>query len=220
MISKEAHLLAYLEEFITEERKERFTQILSQRTEHFTVAIEDIFQMHNASAVIRTCEVFGVQTAHMIEEKYGKRLDAKIAMGAEKWVTTVRYPHTQPCIEALRGQGYRIVATVPAPGATPLQEFDITPKSAFFFGTERDGLSQEVISQADECLTIPMVGFTESLNISVSVAIILQYVTAKLRASCIPWQLSPQEELLLRLQWTKNSIRSLTDVLSRYESLQ
>ena len=156
----------------------------------------------------------------MIEEKYGKRLDSKIAMGAEKWVTTVRYPHTQPCIEALRGQGYRIVATVPAPGATPLQEFDITPKSAFFFGTERDGLSQEVISQADECLTIPMVGFTESLNISVSVAIILQYVTAKLRASCIPWQLSPQEELLLRLQWTKNSIRSLTDVLSRYESLQ
>ena len=65
-----------------------------------------------------------------------------------------------------------------------------------------------------------MVGFTESLNISVSVAIILQYVTAKLRASSIPWQLSPQEELLLRLQWTKNSIRSLTDVLSRYESLQ
>ena len=184
MISKEAHLLAYLEEFITQERKERFTQILSQRTEHFTVAIEDLFQVHNTSAVVRTC------------------------------------PHTQPCIEALRGQGYRIVATVPAPGATPLQEFDITPKSAFFFGTERDGLSQEVISQADECLTIPMVGFTESLNISVSVAIILQYVTAKLRASCIPWQLSPQEELLLRLQWTKNSIRSLTDVLSRYESLQ
>ena len=96
MISKEAHLLAYLEEFITPERKERFTQILSQRTEHFTVAIEDLFQVHNTSAVVRTCEVFGVQTAHIIEEKYGKRLDSKIAMGAEKWVTTVRYPHTQP----------------------------------------------------------------------------------------------------------------------------
>ena len=81
---------------------------------------------------MRTCEVFGVQTAHIIEEKYGKRLDSKIAMGAEKWVTTIRYPHTQPCIEALRGQGYRIVATVPAPGATPLQEFDITPKSCLF----------------------------------------------------------------------------------------
>ena len=95
MISKEAHLLAYLEEFITQERKERFTQILSQRTEHFTVAIEDLFQVHNTSAVVRTCEVFGVQTAHIIEEKYGKRLDSKIAMGADKmgdYYTLPSYP--------------------------------------------------------------------------------------------------------------------------------
>ena len=146
-MTEEQRLLTYLEDFITQERKERFTEILSNRTQHFTVAIEDIFQMHNASAVIRTCEVFGVQTAHMIEEKYGKRLDAKIAMGAEKWVTTHRYAQVQPCIDTLKAQGYQIVATLPAPTAVPLQEFDITPKSAFFFGTERDGLSQQVISR-------------------------------------------------------------------------
>ena len=213
-------MLTYLEDFITEERKARFDEILAQRTQHFTVAIEDIFQMHNASAVIRTCEVFGVQTAHVIEEKYGKRLDAKIAMGAEKWVTTHRYAEVQHCIDQLRAKGYRIVATVPSPTAIPLQDFDITPKSAFFFGTERDGLSPQVISQADDYLTIPMVGFTESLNISVSVAIILQYLTTKLRASEIDWRLSEEEQLLLRLQWTKNSVRSLTDVLARYYSLK
>lgn len=219
-MTEEQRLLTYLEDFITHERKERFTEILSNRTQHFTVAIEDIFQMHNASAVIRTCEVFGVQTAHIIEEKYGKRLDAKIAMGAEKWVTTHRYAQVQPCIDTLKAQGYQIVATLPTPTAVPLQEFDITPKSAFFFGTERDGLSQQVISRADVFLTIPMVGFTESLNISVSVAIILQYLTTKLRSSALNWQLSEEEQLLLRLQWTKNSIRSLTDVLSRYYSLK
>lgn len=219
-MTEEKRLLTYLEDFITEERKARFVEILAQRTQHFTVAIEDIFQMHNASAVIRTCEVFGVQTAHVIEEKYGKRLDAKIAMGAEKWVTTHRYAEVQHCIDQLRAQGYRIVATVPSPTAIPLQDFDITPKSAFFFGTERDGLSPQVISQADDYLTIPMVGFTESLNISVSVAIILQYLTTKLRASEIDWRLSEEEQLLLRLQWTKNSVRSLTDVLARYYSLK
>lgn len=219
-MTEEKRLLTYLEDFITEERKARFDEILAQRTQHFTVAIEDIFQMHNASAVIRTCEVFGVQTAHVIEEKYGKRLDAKIAMGAEKWVTTHRYAEVQHCIDQLRAKGYRIVATVPSPTAIPLQDFDITPKSAFFFGTERDGLSPQVISQADDYLTIPMVGFTESLNISVSVAIILQYLTTKLRASEIDWRLSEEEQLLLRLQWTKNSVRSLTDVLARYYSLK
>ena len=215
---EEQHLLTYLEGFITQERKKRFSQILAQRTQYFTVAIEDIFQMHNTSAVVRTCEVFGVQTTHIIETEYGKRLDSKIAMGAEKWVTIKRYSNTQSCIEELKLQGYRIVATVPAPSAIPLEHFNIDAKSAFFFGTERDGLSQEVISQADEFLTIPMVGFTESLNISVSVAIILQYLTNKLRKSSINWRLSKEEELLLQLQWTKNSVRSLTDVLSRYYS--
>ena len=117
-------------------------------------------------------------------------------------------------------QGYRIVATVPDEKATYLEDFDINHKSVFFFGTERKGLSQEVLLNADELLTIPMVGFTQSLNISVSVAIILQYLTQKLRKSDLQWQLSAQEQLETRLQWTKNSIRSLSDILSRYYSIQ
>ena len=212
-------LLTYLEHFITEERKERFLQVISARTNHFTVAMEDVFQMHNTSAVVRTCEVFGVQQAHSIEERFGKRLDAKIAMGAQKWVDVFRYNDTQSCIDALRAQGYQIVATTPHKDAYFLNDFDISKKSAFFFGTEKEGLSQQVLSQADTYLKIPMVGFTESLNISVAVAIVLQQLTDKLRRSQVAWQLTDEERLSTLINWTKKSIRNVKDVLKRYEEL-
>lgn len=212
-------LLTYLEHFITEERKERFLQVINARTNHFTVAMEDVFQMHNTSAVVRTCEVFGVQQAHSIEGRFGKRLDAKIAMGAQKWVDVFRYNDTQSCIDALRAQGYQIVATTPHKDAYFLNDFDISKKSAFFFGTEKEGLSQQVLSQADTYLKIPMVGFTESLNISVAVAIVLQQLTDKLRHSQVAWQLTDEERLNTLINWTKKSIRNVKDVLKRYEEL-
>ena len=212
-------LLTYLEHFITEERKERFLQVISARTNHFTVAMEDVFQMHNTSAVVRTCEVFGVQQAHSIEGRFGKRLDAKIAMGAQKWVDVFRYNDTQSCIDALRAQGYQIVATTPHKDAYFLNDFDISKKSAFFFGTEKEGLSEQVLSQADTYLKIPMVGFTESLNISVAVAIVLQQLTDKLRRSQVTWQLTDEERLNTLINWTKKSIRNVKDVLKRYEEL-
>lgn len=212
-------LLTYLEHFITEERKERFLQVISARTNHFTVAMEDVFQMHNTSAVVRTCEVFGVQQAHSIEGRFGKRLDAKIAMGAQKWVDVFRYNDTQSCIDALCAQGYQIVATTPHKDAYFLNDFDISKKSAFFFGTEKEGLSQQVLSQADTYLKIPMVGFTESLNISVAVAIVLQQLTDKLRRSQVAWQLTDEERLNTLINWTKKSIRNVKDVLKRYEEL-
>ena len=212
-------LLTYLEHFITEERKERFLQVISARTNHFTVAMEDVFQMHNTSAVVRTCEVFGVQQAHSIEGQFGKRIDAKIAMGAQKWVDVFRYNDTQSCIDALRAQGYQIVATTPHKDAYFLNDFDISKKSAFFFGTEKEGLSELVLSQADTYLKIPMVGFTESLNISVAVAIVLQQLTDKLRRSQVAWQLTDEERLSTLINWTKKSIRNVKDVLKRYEEL-
>ena len=212
-------LLTYLEHFITEERKERFLQVIRARTNHFTVAMEDVFQMHNTSAVVRTCEVFGVQQAHSIEGRFGKRLDAKIAMGAQKWVDVFRYNDTQSCIDALRAQGYQIVATTPHKDAYFLNDFDISKKSAFFFGTEKEGLSEQVLSQADTYLKIPMVGFTESLNISVAVAIVLQQLTDKLRRSQVAWQLTDEERLSTLINWTKKSIRNVKDVLKRYEEL-
>ena len=213
-------LLDYLQNFITEERKQRFLEVISQRTNHFTVAMEDVFQMHNTSAVVRTCEVFGVQQAHSIEGRYGKRLDEKIAMGAQKWVDVFRYDDTQKCIDSLREKGYQIVATTPHQDAYLLNDFDISKKSAFFFGTEKEGLSEQVLSQADTYLKIPMVGFTESLNISVAVAIVLQQLTDKLRRSNLKWQLTEEERYRILEQWTKVSVRNVKDVMKRYEELK
>lgn len=210
-------LLSYLESFMTEERKAKFLAVLSNRTYHFTVAIEDVFQAHNTSAVIRTCEVFGIQEAHLIEARFGKKLDRKIAMGAQKWVDVYRHNNAIECMQALRQQGYKIIATSPHHDSCLLDEFDIGQKAAFFFGTELEGLSEEVMQQADGFLKIPMVGFTESLNISVSAAIILQQLSVKLRASNVAWQLTPEQVLQKRIDWAKKSVRSPQSLLKRFE---
>lgn len=213
---EDQQLLTYLEEFISIERKERFLKILEERTKFITVAIEDVFQLHNTSAVIRSCEVFGIQTAHVIEARFGKILDKNIAMGAQQWVDVARYEDTKSCISYLRSEGYQIIATTPHNDSCLLEEFEIDKKSALFFGTEKEGLSEEVMQEADGFLKIPMVGFTESLNISVSAAILLQYLRSKLKKQGLPWQLSEVEKLEKRLDWTKKSIKSLDDILSRY----
>ncbi|UGU16342.1 RNA methyltransferase [Sinomicrobium kalidii] len=209
-------LLEYLERFLTEERRQKFADVLSRRTKHFTVAIQDVFQVHNTSAVIRSCDVFGIQEAHIIEERFGNRLDKNIAMGAQKWVDVHRHASTDDCIKELRRQGYRIIATTPHNDSCFVDEFDVSQRSALFFGTEKDGLSDDVMDQADGFLKIPMAGFTESLNISVSAAIILHTLTGKLKKSGIPWQLSEEEMLEKRMDWSRKSIKSVEEILRRY----
>ena len=212
-------LLTYLEGFLTENRKEGFLRVLKNRTKHFTVAMEDVFQLHNTSAVMRSCEVFGIQELNVIEQKFGKSIDKEIAMGAEKWVDINRFSSIQDCITNLKGKGYQIIATTPHNDSCLLHEFDITKPSALFFGTERDGLSEEVMQQADGFLKIPMVGYTESLNISVSAAIIIQDVTNRLRQSDIHWQLSEEEVLDKRLDWTRKSIKDIEFIEKKFHEV-
>jgi len=213
-----SELLTYLEGFLTENRKERFLEVLSKRTSFLTVAIEDVYQLHNTSAVVRSCDSFGIQNVHVIEERYEKRLDKNISMGAQQWVDVAQYPSTSECIAALRGQGYRIVATTPHDSSYPLDSFDLKQKTALFFGTEWNGLTDEVKEKADDFLHIPMVGFSESLNVSVSVAIILQSLTSRLRCSNVHWQLTAEEKLAKRLDWTKKSIKNVEQIISRYHN--
>jgi tRNA (guanosine-2'-O-)-methyltransferase len=208
--------LAFLENILTEKRKERFLEVLKNRTNHFTIAIEDVFQLHNTSAVMRSCEVFGIQELNVIEEKFGKRIDKEIAMGAQKWVDVFRYNSVQSCMDEMRAKGYQIIATTPHDDSCLLHEFDITKPAALFFGTERDGLSQEVLDQADGFLKIPMVGYTESLNISVSAAIIIQDITTRLRQSAINWHLSEEEIWEKRLDWTRKSIKDIEFIERKY----
>ena len=208
--------LKYLETILTDNRKQRFLNVLSKRTNHFTIAMEDIFQLHNTSAVMRSCEVFGIQELNVVEERYTKSIDKEIAMGAQKWVDVNRFESISDCISTLKNKGYQIIATTPHENDCLLDDFDISKPSAFFFGTERDGLSQEVLDNSDGFLKIPMVGFTESLNISVSAAIIIQNVMSRLHKSNIDWQLTEEEILEKRLEWTRNSIKDIKRIEKRY----
>ena len=210
--------LEFLENILTENRKERFLNVLKNRTRHFTVAVEDVFQMHNTSAVMRSCEVFGIQELNVIEQRFGKRIDKEIAMGAQKWVDINAFDSISGCLDNLQSRGYQIIATTPHEDDCLLEDFDISKPSALFFGTERDGLSEEILKRADGFLKIPMVGFTESLNISVSAAIIIQNLTERLRKSNIQWQLSEDEIIEKRLQWAKNTIKDIKRIEARYYS--
>jgi tRNA (guanosine-2'-O-)-methyltransferase len=210
--------LEFLENILTENRKERFLNVLKNRTRHFTVAVEDVFQMHNTSAVMRSCEVFGIQELNVIEQRFGKRIDKEIAMGAQKWVDINAFDNISSCLDNLKSRGYQIIATTPHENDCLLDDFDISRPSALFFGTERDGLSDEILKRADGFLKIPMVGFTESLNISVSAAIIIQNLTERLRKSSIQWQLSEDEIIEKRLQWAKNTIKDIKRIEARYYS--
>lgn len=201
-------VLEFLENLLTDNRRARFLKVIDQRTRHFTVAIEDVYQLHNASAVIRSCDVFGIQDVHIIEEVNVKKIDREIAMGAQKWVDVHRYQSTTNCIDSLRSKGYQIVATSPHGNDTDLNEFDISKPSCFFFGRETEGLSAQVLGKADHFIKIPMVGFTESLNISVSAAIILQQLTMRLRSSDINWELSKSEKIDKRLDWCEKTLKN------------
>lgn len=212
------NLLEHLETYLTENRKQRFNEVLLQRTKHFTVAAEDVYQLHNTSAVIRSCDVFGIQEINIIEETNTKRIDREIAMGAQKWVDLNRYNSVKDCILDLKQKGYQIVATTPHTHDCELHNFDITKKSCFFFGRETEGLSDEVLKNADNFLKIPMVGFTESLNISVSAAIILQHVTTKLRQSNLNWQLTETEIHEKKLDWISKTIKSYDEIVARFNS--
>jgi tRNA (guanosine-2'-O-)-methyltransferase len=214
-----SELLKELHEFLNPTRIQRFEEVLANRTRHFTVAVENIFQSHNASAVLRTCDCFGLQDLHVIANENKYNLSKDVAMGAEKWVDLHSYyqkeNNTQDCIDALRKQGYQIVATTPHSNDVMLPDFDVNQKSAFFFGTEISGLSDLVLEQADSFVRIPMYGFTESYNISVSAALVLHDVVTRLKKSKVNWMLSEGELQDKRIDWAVKSLKSGPQILKQ-----
>lgn len=213
-------LVSYLEGFVSDRRKALFKTILANRTRHFTVVLEDVYHPHNASAVVRTCDIFGVQDLHTIENRNINKVSRHVAKGSQKWITHHRYKedgnNTNACLDSLRNSGYQLIATTPHNDSCVLQNVDIHQKTAFVFGGEATGISDEVIQQADGFLKIPMVGFGESLNISVATAIILQDVTNRLRNSNIAWQLTPDEQAYLYLNWIEKTIKNSEEIKQRY----
>ena len=220
MLDINTKLLTYLEGFVTDKRKNLFRNILQDRTRHFTVVLEDIYQQHNASAVIRSCDIFGIQDVHVIENKYKSKVSRHIAKGSQKWLSFHNYKedknNTIDCLENIKSKGYQIIATSPHNNSSILHDFDISKKSAFVFGVEKTGVSDLVINNADGILKIPMVGFTESLNISVAAAIILENLTFKLRNSSVDWKLTNEEQKILYASWIEKTIKNVDEIKERF----
>ncbi len=203
-------LLSHFEQFLTDKRKSLFDQVIAYRTRHITVVLEDIYQSQNASAVLRTCDLTGIQDVHIIENKNTYEVNPDVALGSAKWLNLIKYnkkpANTIDAYNKLRKMGYRIVATSPHKEQHTPENIPLDQKVAVVLGTELKGLSETAIQEADEFIRIPMFGFTESFNISVSAALILYTLTKRLRESEVAWRLSEEELLDIRVEWSRRSI--------------
>ncbi|NEQ49192.1 MAG: RNA methyltransferase [Leptolyngbya sp. SIO3F4] len=206
-------LIDYLGHFLTPDRKAKIETVLAHRTRYVTVLLEDIHTSQNAGAVLRNCDNFGVQDVHIIEQTTSFKVNLNVTRGCQKWLTTYRYRqqrgNARICINALKAQGYCIVATTPHTDACELPELPLDRPIALLFGNELDGLSATALIHADTHLKIPMYGFSESFNISVSTALCLQSICDRLRQSSYSWQLTQDEQQSLRLQWYRSSCKNI-----------
>jgi tRNA (guanosine-2'-O-)-methyltransferase len=201
----------FLSSYITEHKKELINTVLSQRTKYLTIALEDIYQPQNASAVVRTADCFGIQDVHVIEGRNKYDPNPQVLQGSGKWVDIIKYEgsgnNTEACFTKLRSEGYKIVGTSPHKEGVSLPDFRINQPIALVFGTEETGLSDYAMEHVDEHLRIPMYGFTESYNLSVSAAICLYQLTSILYKSDQNWHLSNEVEIDLKLAWYKKIVR-------------
>ncbi len=218
-IPKQNQLLKeHLSQFVTEHKREFMERVLAQRTRFVTMVLEDIYQSQNTSAVIRTCECLGLQDVHVIEKNSRWSTNKLVLRGSDKWLNIIRYNakeanNTEVCFRTLKERGYRIAVTDPSAGIG-IEEVPLGTPLAIVMGNERHGSSEYASKHADLAINIPMTGFTESLNISVSAAICMEITLSRLRKSELPWQLSLEEKDALRLQWYKKAIRN-ADVIER-----
>ena len=210
-MNSEKQTLSRLYDLISDSKQELFDRIASQRTNHLKIVLEDINKEHNASAVMRTCDCFGVQGLSVIEKNQEFSIHRDIAMGASKWVDIKPYSEgpnpTIDCIQDLKSSGYKVVATTPHT-EQPIEDISIDQPIALVFGTERDGISNDIFENADELVKIPMYGFIESFNISVSAAIIMSSLRNRLEESKLQWKLSEEEQIALKIKWCTRIINN------------
>jgi tRNA (guanosine-2'-O-)-methyltransferase len=221
MTNSEKHqLLEYLLSFATENKQQLIASRLLERTRHITVVLEDIYQPQNASAVLRSADCFGIQDIHVIENTNQYEINPRVVHGASQWLNLYKYnsdvDNTTLCLETLKAKGYRIVATSPHAQSVSLQALPLDRPIALMFGTEKLGLSSDALEQADEHMYIPMYGFTESLNISVSAAICIHHLSDRLRSSDIDWHLSEDEQLNLNLDWVRKVLKDPEGLEKRF----
>lgn len=219
-LEEKKELINYLSGFISERRKLRFDEVIAQRTDHLRIVLENLYQAHNASAVLRSCDCFGIQNVHFIENKNNMKISADVAMGSSNWLTIHRHSkaenNTRETLLALKKQGYKIVATTPHKNDYTIDTLPVQEKMALVFGTEIDGITPDVFELADEFVKIPMYGFTESFNISVCAALCMYELTTRMRKEIKDFQLDEEQRTDVYLEWLKTSIDSSEGLIRNF----
>lgn len=220
-MNEQFELYQYLKTFLTDHKINLFDQIASERTRHLTTVLEDLYHPHNANAVIRNCECLGIQDIHIIENRHEFIVNRDISKGSLKWLTLHQYSHkednTLNCIQKLKKDGYQIFATKPKGAKKELKEIALDKKTALIFGTELNGISSDAVKMADDTVRIPMHGFTESLNLSVSVALANQALRKRMVDEKIDFKLSFEEQLELKIDWALKCIPRSEIILKDYQ---
>lgn len=219
MTDKEILLSDHLSQFVSDHKKEFVDRVLNERTRYVTIVLENIYQSQNASATLRTSECMGLQEVHIVENTAKYHLNIRVLKGADKWLELHRYRtqgvnNTETCFKKLKSAGYKIFVADPAEDGVSIEELNVEQKIALVFGNELRGVSDYAIENADGKIRIPMYGFTESLNISVSVAICLSTIIKKLRDSHVDFRLTEEEKRLIRLEWFKKIVKR-SDLVER-----
>lgn len=205
--ARKKELTAFLLPFITEERKQRFEEVMQYRIAHMHVLLEDVYQAHNASAVVRSADCFGVQHVHFIENRNKYKISGDVALGASQWVNIKRHPDSKQAITELKNEGFRIVATTPHKNDKLVYDLDVKDKFVLVFGTEKEGITSDVQDMADEFVKIPMMGFTESFNVSVCAALCMQELTRRIRRDVKDAYLGEEEKESTYLHWILQTVK-------------
>jgi len=200
---------------LTAERIARIDQVLAARLGSVVTLVEDTYDPHNAAATIRTTEALGLGELHVIEP--GERFSAAggVTRGAHRWIDLVRWPAPEPAFAALRARGFRVFATLPGAPET-VDAVDVSTPLAVAFGNEHAGLTRAAIASCDGALGVPMFGFTESYNLSVTVALAMSRIAARRRSAIgSPGDLGDARRRELRARWFALKIRGAVGILER-----
>ena len=206
----------YLQQFLTDERLSKIEHFSKESSDFVLPVMEDVYQFRNAAAIVRSVEACGFHHVVALEEENVFNPNLKVTKGAETWVQVEKMPNNLDSLKEIKSRGYRILAVSPEKNATMLPDYEVKEPIALVFGTELEGVSDEIIDFADETLAIPMFGFTKSFNVSVAAAICMYELKQKLMKSGIDYKLSKEKLLELKIRWAKNSIKSSEQILERF----
>lgn len=215
-------LTTYLEGFVSERRLGRLNEVLAERTNHLTLVLEDVYQSHNFSAVLRSADIFGIQSINFIENRNKYKISEDVSMGSTQWLTLNRYQkhenNTVACLTELKAKGYKIAATSLHKNSVSLEEIDLSQPTALVFGTELTGITKDVEDMADEFIKLPMYGFTESFNISVCAALCMYELSTRLRKEIPNFRLNESEKEDIYIEWLKASVKKHDLIIKEFDN--